>query len=160
MKRIKNTFSSKLRESLRKPSLQILQKPSTVDEAPETAARWLEQNMSGDPKLKSMGAIPHDAGGVAFRVRRLMRRSVRHRFVQRLVKEGMRFEKEENGFWYIDVAEAKVGDEYRYLINGQKERRINPYAREVTNSVGNGIVHDPRSTGRGMTSVSRSGTRW
>ena len=54
-------------------------------------------------------------------------------------------EKEENGDWYIDVPEAKIGDEYRYLIrNGEQElSRIDPYARQVTNSVGNGVVIDP-----------------
>ncbi|WP_437206779.1 alpha-amylase family glycosyl hydrolase [Planctomicrobium sp. SH664] len=49
---------------------------------------------------------------------------------------------EEDGKWYAEVAEAKVGDEYRFLIrNGEQEfSRIDPYARDVTNSVGNGII--------------------
>jgi 1,4-alpha-glucan branching enzyme len=52
---------------------------------------------------------------------------------------------EDNGYWYIDVAEAQIGDEYRYLIiNGQQKlSRIDPYSREVTNSVGNSVIHDP-----------------
>jgi 1,4-alpha-glucan branching enzyme len=52
---------------------------------------------------------------------------------------------EENGYWSADVPGAKAGDEYRYLIhNGEQELwRIDPYAREVTNSVGNGVVTDP-----------------
>ncbi len=52
---------------------------------------------------------------------------------------------EENGHWYLDVPAAKIGDEYRYIItNGEhKLSRIDPYSREVTNSVGNSVVHDP-----------------
>ena len=39
---------------------------------------------------------------------------------------------------------AKVGDEYQFVIpNGGELSRIDPYAREVTNSSGNGVVHDP-----------------
>lgn len=51
---------------------------------------------------------------------------------------------EGNGVWYGEVHGAKVGDEYRFLIvNGeQRLSKIDPYAREVTNSVGNGIIHD------------------
>jgi len=52
---------------------------------------------------------------------------------------------EGNGYWSCDIPEAKAGDEYRYLIvNGSKElSRIDPYAREVTSSVGNTIISDP-----------------
>jgi 1,4-alpha-glucan branching enzyme len=52
---------------------------------------------------------------------------------------------EENGNWHADIAEAHAGDEYRYLLrteNGEFSR-IDPYAREVTSSVGNAIIHDP-----------------
>ena len=54
-------------------------------------------------------------------------------------------EREENGIWRLEVSDAKVGDEYRYVIhNGDQVLwRIDPYAREVTNSVGNAVVHDP-----------------
>jgi hypothetical protein len=50
-----------------------------------------------------------------------------------------------NGNWYADVAEARVGDQYKFLLTTAKGefKRIDPYAREVTNSVGNAIVHDP-----------------
>ncbi|WP_459557767.1 alpha-amylase family glycosyl hydrolase [Lacunimicrobium album] len=49
---------------------------------------------------------------------------------------------EEGGKWALHATDAKVGDEYRYLIhNGeQKLSRIDPYTREVTNSVGNGVI--------------------
>jgi 1,4-alpha-glucan branching enzyme len=53
--------------------------------------------------------------------------------------------REEHDTWYVDIPQAKPGDEYRFLlINGEQElSRIDPYAREVTNSVGNGIIYDP-----------------
>lgn len=52
--------------------------------------------------------------------------------------------REGDGYWSTDVPEAKVGDEYRYiLVNGEKAfSRIDPWAREVTNSVGNAVIHD------------------
>jgi len=55
--------------------------------------------------------------------------------------------REQNGCWSIDVTGAKAGDEYRYLIHGPKGElsRIDPYARKVTNSVGNAVIYDPRA---------------
>ena len=49
------------------------------------------------------------------------------------------------GHWYAEVKEAKVGDQYKYQLTtkGGVLTRIDPYAREVTNSVGNAIVHNP-----------------
>ncbi len=52
---------------------------------------------------------------------------------------------EENGHWSVDVTEAKIGNEYRYNLttpNGEISR-MDPYSREVTNSVGNSVIHDP-----------------
>ena len=51
---------------------------------------------------------------------------------------------EGNGFWYGFVAGVRPGQEYKYLIrNGdQVLQRVDPYAFQVTNSVGNGIVYD------------------
>ncbi len=53
-----------------------------------------------------------------------------------------RMNKRPDGLWSIDVQGAKPGDEYRYrIINAGKEYlRIDPYARRVTNSVGNTII--------------------
>lgn len=92
-----------------------------------------------------MGAIPSQSG-TAFRVWAPFASQV---FVtgtfnnwsessQALASEG-------NGYWSVDVPGAKVGDEYRYVIfNGsQKFSRIDPYARDVTSSVGNGVIVDP-----------------
>jgi 1,4-alpha-glucan branching enzyme len=52
---------------------------------------------------------------------------------------------EGDGYWYQDIENAKAGDEYRYFLkSGDFEvTRIDPYAREVTNSVGNAVVYDP-----------------
>jgi len=54
---------------------------------------------------------------------------------------------EENGYWSSAVSEAKTGDEYRYLLHGPNGplSRIDPYARKVTNSVGNGVIYDPQA---------------
>jgi 1,4-alpha-glucan branching enzyme len=57
---------------------------------------------------------------------------------------------EKNGCWSIAVAGAKAGDEYKYLIHAPVAwklpplSRIDPHARKVTNSMGNGIVYDPK----------------
>ncbi|ERT07339.1 alpha amylase, catalytic domain protein [Lyngbya aestuarii BL J] len=54
---------------------------------------------------------------------------------------------EENGYWYGDLPEAKVGDEYRYIIvnkdTDETYKRKDPYSREVTNSNGNSVVVSP-----------------
>ncbi len=51
---------------------------------------------------------------------------------------------EGNGHWYADVAGAAPGHEYRFLItNGDRRlNKIDPYARQVTNSVGNAVIYD------------------
>ncbi|GAA1395219.1 alpha-amylase family glycosyl hydrolase [Luteococcus peritonei] len=51
---------------------------------------------------------------------------------------------EDSGYWYGFVAGAKVGDEYKFhLVNGEMQLdKIDPYAHQVTNSIGNGIVYD------------------
>lgn len=51
---------------------------------------------------------------------------------------------EDDGSWGINIDNAKAGDEYKFIIkNGDKTLyRNDPYAREVTNSTGNSIVHN------------------
>jgi 1,4-alpha-glucan branching enzyme len=92
-----------------------------------------------------MGAIVHDAG-VAFRV------WAPHATAVAVVGSFNDWKPDQHpmthdadGYWYADVASAAPGDEYRFhLVNGDREfSRIDPYAREVTNSVGNAVVHDP-----------------
>jgi 1,4-alpha-glucan branching enzyme len=95
--------------------------------------------------IGGMGAMPHE-GGVAFRLWAPHADAV---FLtgtfnnwssdaHPMVKEG-------EGYWYADIAEAEIGHEYRYrIVNGDKQLlRIDPYARQVTSSVGNAVVHDP-----------------
>ncbi len=52
---------------------------------------------------------------------------------------------ENNGYWSAEVPGAKTGAEYRYFIHSPNGAfsRIDPYARKVTNSTGNGIIYDP-----------------
>lgn len=101
--------------------------------------------MIDEPKIKGMGSVPH-AGGVAFRVwaPNARRVSVIGSFND---WDGSRhpMQAEENGNWYVDVPGAHVGDQYRFLLSTPtcEFKRIDPYAREVTSSVGNAIVHDP-----------------
>ena len=54
--------------------------------------------------------------------------------------------KVDEGYWYADIFGAAIGDEYRYrILNGDKQLlRIDPYARQVNNSVGNAVVYDPQ----------------
>jgi 1,4-alpha-glucan branching enzyme len=53
--------------------------------------------------------------------------------------------KEEGGYWYVDIVTAAIDDEYRFrLVSGKQELyRLDPYARQVTSSVGNAVIHDP-----------------
>jgi 1,4-alpha-glucan branching enzyme len=51
----------------------------------------------------------------------------------------------DGGTWSADVAAARPGDEYRFLLEtpAGPRNRIDPRARRLTNSIGNGIVYDP-----------------
>jgi 1,4-alpha-glucan branching enzyme len=51
---------------------------------------------------------------------------------------------EQRGFWYAEVKGAGIGDQYKYQLGTDVGvlKRIDSYAREVTSSVGNAIVHD------------------
>jgi len=88
-----------------------------------------------------MGAIPCK-NGVGFRVWAPNADKV---YVQGTFNKWSKrhpLKEEENGYWYTNASKAKIGDEYKFLIvNGENElERIDPYARNVTSSVGNGIV--------------------
>ncbi len=102
--------------------------------------------MNNETKIKGMGAILH-ADGVAFRVwaPHAQNVSVIGSFNEwNAIKHPMN--SEENGYWYANVAEAHADDQYLFLLSTQNGefKRIDPYAREVTSSVGNAIVHDTR----------------
>lgn len=93
-----------------------------------------------------MGAVPYGEG-TAFRV------WAPHATDVRVAGSFNEFRDDEyplaadgDGFWSTDVVAARPGDRYKFLvINGEQRMwRIDPYAREVTNSVGEGVIHDPR----------------
>jgi len=52
--------------------------------------------------------------------------------------------RDDHGCWFAKVSEAQFGQEYRYELcyGGNTFTRVDPYARSVTNSVGNGILAD------------------
>lgn len=89
-----------------------------------------------------MGSIPHETG-VSFRLW-----APHADFVSVIGgfnnwdKQANPMSKQEEGYWVADISAAKAGNEYRYFLkNGSFEvTRIDPYAREVTNSVGNAVI--------------------
>jgi len=101
--------------------------------------------MCDEIRIKGMGSMAHSQG-VAFRVwaPHAQRVSVIGSFND---WDGNKhpMTDEKNGFWYTTVAEAHIGDQYRFLLStaAGELKRIDPYACEVTSSVGNAIVHDP-----------------
>lgn len=116
----------------------------TDQHLPTESQRRGATNALPSPHL-GMGARPFD-GGVSFRVWAPNAGQV---FVAGNFNDwGAKanpLAREEHGYWSGDIPNARVGDEYRYLIhNGDQQLwRIDPYAREVTSSVGNAIVTDP-----------------
>ena len=102
-------------------------------------------------KQAGMGAIPN-AKGVSFRVWAPHAEKV---YVTGTFNDWSNpstpLVSEQNGYWSIDVPDAKVGDEYRYMIHTPVDwklpplSRIDPYARKVTNATGNGIIYEPQA---------------
>ena len=66
-------------------------------------------------------------------------------------KAAHRMKRNSDGWWSIDIPEAKQGCEYRYrIINaGIEYFRTDPYARRVTSSVGNSIITKPYNAKKG-----------
>jgi 1,4-alpha-glucan branching enzyme len=99
-------------------------------------------------KLSGMGAICSPKG-IGFRVwaPNADMVGVIGSFQKWDIDNPVELEREEEGYWYGFSSEGKVGDEYKYLIaNGeQKLQKVDPYAKRVTNSAGNGIIYDPGS---------------
>ena len=92
---------------------------------------------------EGMGAIPFD-GGVAFRVWAPNAEQVCVIGDFNDWDGGATvMESEGNGYWYAETS-AQVGQEYKYQLTagGQTFQRVDPYARKVTNSVGNGVIYD------------------
>jgi 1,4-alpha-glucan branching enzyme len=92
-----------------------------------------------------MGAVPYD-GGVTFRVWSPFARSIAAAGTfNDWSKNANALEREPNAhdYWSTDVDGAKVGDRYKFFLigaNGEELWRIDPYAREVTNSSGEGVI--------------------
>ena len=92
-----------------------------------------------------MGAIPYD-GGVTFRVWSPFARGIAVAgSFNGWSKNAHPLEREPaaHDYWSIDVDGAKIGDEYQLVLdgaNGEELWRTDPYAREVTNSSGNGVI--------------------
>jgi 1,4-alpha-glucan branching enzyme len=92
-----------------------------------------------------MGALPFD-GGVTFRVwaPHAQGVSVTGSF-SNWDATGQPLAREDGGRWSADIAGVRPGDEYRLLVDvGDEVRsRLDPRARQLTNSVGNAVVYDP-----------------
>ncbi|MER2597984.1 MAG: alpha-amylase family glycosyl hydrolase [Caldilineales bacterium] len=92
-----------------------------------------------------MGAIPYEKG-VSFRVWAPHANEIFvmgdfnewNGIIHPLIHEG-------GGYWSCAVDGAKPGQAYKFrLLNGEQELfRVDPYAREVTNSVGDSVIFDP-----------------
>jgi 1,4-alpha-glucan branching enzyme len=97
-----------------------------------------------DPHRPGLGSMPHE-GGTAFRVwaPNADAVSVTGSFTS-WSEDGHSLEAEDNGHWYADVEGVAPGAEYQFVIRNGDQRlmRIDPRARAVTNSAGNGIVYD------------------
>ena len=95
--------------------------------------------------VDGMGAVAHD-NGTSFRVwaPHAEKVCVAGNF-NNWSKTDTPLATEAEGYWYRDVPEANVGDQYRFVIYAGENRlsRIDPYAREVTHSAGNAIINDP-----------------
>ncbi len=97
--------------------------------------------------MDGMGALVAD-GGVAFRV------WAPHADAVHVVgdfngwnDDATPMAAEGNSNWYAEVPGAHAGQGYKYLVTNGEARffRVDPQVRQVTNSVGNGVIYDPNS---------------
>lgn len=95
-----------------------------------------------NPANAGMGSIPN-ADGTTFRVWAPNARavSVVGSFNEWSEAAGI-LEHESGGYWAGYLAGAQPGDEYKFVIEAdEKLFRVDPYALQVTSSVGNAIIH-------------------
>jgi 1,4-alpha-glucan branching enzyme len=91
-----------------------------------------------------MGAVPYDEG-TTFRVwaPNASAVSVTSTFTS-WQTNSVPLVSENNGYWSVDVRGAVVGDQYKFIITNRDTNQVlwknDPYARELTNSVGNSII--------------------
>ncbi len=118
--------------------------PALVTPPSQPFAIPQRRKRSARSKHAGMGAIPYSSG-VAFRV---WAPNATRVFVVGTFNDwsadATPLVSERNGYWSADVSGAKLGDSYKFrLLNGEQELlRIDPYARQVTNSVGESVVLD------------------
>ncbi|HEX3485831.1 MAG TPA: alpha-amylase family glycosyl hydrolase [Micropepsaceae bacterium] len=90
-----------------------------------------------------MGAVPYSAG-VTFRVWAPFASAVAVTgHFNDWSTDGAPLSLEQNGYWSRDVEGAAIGDQYKFIIapaSGEPLWKNDPYARSMTNSVGNSIV--------------------
>jgi 1,4-alpha-glucan branching enzyme len=109
------------------------------------AARRAKSNVVAPSRVSGMGAVLQKAG-TSFRVWAPHAENV---FVagsfNKWSPDAHPMAREDHGLWSIFVPGVKAGDRYRFHIrSGDLDLwRIDPYAREVTSSAGDAIVHDP-----------------
>jgi 1,4-alpha-glucan branching enzyme len=92
-------------------------------------------------RLQGMGAIVA-ADGVGFRVWAPHADAVE--VAGDFSESGVPLDSEDDGYWYGFVEGAAAGQKYRFtIVTGDRRLdRIDPYAAEVTNSVGSGVIYD------------------
>jgi 1,4-alpha-glucan branching enzyme len=121
-------------------SRQLVQPPATI--VPEPPVRVI----AFPSTREGLGAIPYE-GGVAFRVWAPFANAVYVAGTFNIWKTAANpLADEGNGYWSCDIAEARVGHHYKYVItNGARTLWKNdPYARDVTSSIGNTIITAPQ----------------
>ena len=108
---------------------------------------------TGDPEPHTglqagMGAVVH-AGGVSFRVWAPHAASVAVKGdFNGWSDDSHPMQPEGHGHWALNVPAAAAGAQYKFHLlgaDGQAVDRIDPQARQVTNSVGVGVVVDPKA---------------
>ncbi len=94
-------------------------------------------------RSEGMGAIPDDEG-TTFRVWAPHAAGVDVVGSFNDWEEGLdSLDREEGGYWSRWVRGAAVGDEYKFVVLTDDDElyRLDPYARQVTSSVGNAVIH-------------------
>jgi 1,4-alpha-glucan branching enzyme len=98
--------------------------------------------------FRGMGAILYE-GGCGFRVWAPHADGVKVRVTAQQGEQPLeaQLKREGNAMWVGKAEEAQAGHTYKFLIQSGTEivERIDPYAREVTNSVGEGVIVDPNA---------------
>ena len=92
-------------------------------------------------RLQGMGAIVAETG-VGFRVWAPHADAVE--VTGEFAAAGIPLSREGDGYWYGFAEGARAGQQYGFTIVSGDDRfdRIDPYAVEVTNSVGSGVIYD------------------